>query len=145
MSLYCNFVSFSSDFFLGETVSSDEFDITLMVNLLRTLANISIVDIYPAPFDASIRAMLTRISYISNKVIKNVEGELSGDQFNQYWDDIGQVKKTKIIILVKPTQNVDRYLVTICPHPFFIIKKVVTIVKHLTTIGVESNKCHLIM
>ncbi|VDI45556.1 Hypothetical predicted protein [Mytilus galloprovincialis] len=76
--------------FKGETVSSDDFDITLMVNLLRTLANISIVDIYPAPSDASISAMLTRISYISNKVIKNVEGQLSEDQFNQYWDDIGQ-------------------------------------------------------
>ncbi|CAC5410001.1 unnamed protein product [Mytilus coruscus] len=76
--------------FKGETVSSDDFDITLMVYLLRTLANISIGDIYPAPFNTSISAMLTRISYIRNKVINNVEGQLSEDQFNQIWDDIGQ-------------------------------------------------------
>ncbi|XP_052063895.1 uncharacterized protein LOC127703857 [Mytilus californianus] len=76
--------------FKGDTVSSDDFDITLMINLLRTLANISIGDIYPAPFNTSISAMLTRIKYIRNKVIQNVKGQLSEDQFNQYWDDIGQ-------------------------------------------------------
>ncbi|CAC5416347.1 unnamed protein product [Mytilus coruscus] len=76
--------------FKGETVSSDDFDITLMIYLLRTLANISIGDIYPAPFNTSISAMLTRINYIRNKVIQNVKGQLSEEHFNQYWDDIGQ-------------------------------------------------------
>ncbi|CAC5408762.1 unnamed protein product [Mytilus coruscus] len=76
--------------FKGDTVISEDFDITLMVYLLRTLANISIGDIYPSSFNTSINAMLTRIRYIRNQVIQNVEGQLSEDQFNQYWDDIGQ-------------------------------------------------------
>ncbi|CAC5408766.1 unnamed protein product [Mytilus coruscus] len=74
----------------GRTVTSDDFDIKLMILLLSTLANIMVSDLYPVYFDTSIVAMLSRIQFISNETFRNFEGQLSVYTFNKYWDDIGQ-------------------------------------------------------
>ncbi|CAC5417520.1 unnamed protein product [Mytilus coruscus] len=74
------------------TVKSEDFDIRLMIYLLHTLANIKVCDSYPLPTDTSTSAMLSRIKYIRNETTQNLNGKLTEDQFNQYWDDIGQVR-----------------------------------------------------
>lgn len=78
-------------FLLGKVVTSDVFDIKLMINLLGTLANIHVGDFYPIQSDKSISAMLSRIKFIRHEAAQSFEGKLSKDQFNKYWDDIAQV------------------------------------------------------
>lgn len=63
-----------------------------MVYLLSDLAKISVGDLYPVQSDLSIGAMLSRIKFIRNEATQSYEGKLSEEKFNQYWDDIGQVK-----------------------------------------------------
>ncbi|VDI62314.1 Hypothetical predicted protein [Mytilus galloprovincialis] len=74
----------------GKTVRSEDFDISLMIYFLQTLANIKVSDLYPIPTDTSTSAMLSRIKYIRNETTQNLYGKLTEEQFNQYWDDIGQ-------------------------------------------------------
>ncbi|CAG2211266.1 unnamed protein product [Mytilus edulis] len=74
----------------GKVVTSDVFDIKLMLNLLDALANMEIGDLYPIQSDKSISAMLSRIKFIRNEATQSFEGKLSKDQFNKYWDDIAQ-------------------------------------------------------
>ncbi|VDH93034.1 Hypothetical predicted protein, partial [Mytilus galloprovincialis] len=74
----------------GKTVTSDDFDIRLLILLLSTLANITVSDLYPVYSDTSISAMLSRIQFISNETLRNLKGQLSVYMFNKYWDDIGQ-------------------------------------------------------
>ncbi|CAC5408763.1 unnamed protein product [Mytilus coruscus] len=74
----------------GRTVTSNDYDIRLMIYLLCTIANLSVGNLYPVRSDTSISAMLCRIKYIRNEVTQRFERQLSEDQFNQYWDDIGQ-------------------------------------------------------
>ncbi|XP_052084059.1 uncharacterized protein LOC127721351 [Mytilus californianus] len=72
-------------------VTSEDFDISLMINLLRTLApNITIGDLYPVRTDTSIDAMLSRIKYRRNEAIQSFEGKLSQKQFEKYWNESGQ-------------------------------------------------------
>lgn len=56
------------------------------------LANIKVCDLYPISTDTSTSAMLSRIRYIKNETTQNLNGKLTEDQYNQYWDDIGQVR-----------------------------------------------------
>ncbi|CAC5359911.1 unnamed protein product [Mytilus coruscus] len=74
----------------GETVTSDDFDIRLLIYLLRTLANFEVGDLYPVQCDKRVSAMLSRIKFIRNEITQSFEGKVSEDQFNQYWDDIVQ-------------------------------------------------------
>ncbi|XP_076081132.1 uncharacterized protein LOC143052043 [Mytilus galloprovincialis] len=73
-----------------KSVTSENFDIRLMVYLLSDLAKISVGDLYPVQSDLSIGAMLSRIKFIRNEATQSYEGKLSEEKFNQYWDDIGQ-------------------------------------------------------
>ncbi|CAC5365748.1 unnamed protein product [Mytilus coruscus] len=73
-----------------ETVTSEDFGVRLMIYLLRIIANINVGDLYPVPSDTSIGAMLSRIKFIRNEVTQSLEGKIPENQFNQYWDDIGQ-------------------------------------------------------
>lgn len=82
----------------GKTVRSEDFDISLMIYFLQTLANIKVSDLYPIPTDTSTSAMLSRIKYIRNETTQNLYGKLTEEQFNQYWDDIGQVRYYIILL-----------------------------------------------
>ncbi|CAC5424761.1 unnamed protein product [Mytilus coruscus] len=77
----------------GKVISSDGFDIRLMIDLLGTLANIEFGDLYPVQSDKSINAMLSRIKFIRNEATQSFNGKLSEEQFNKYWDDIAQIFK----------------------------------------------------
>ncbi|CAC5403771.1 unnamed protein product [Mytilus coruscus] len=79
-------------------VSSDDFDIRLMIYLLIALANLEVGDLYPVHADTSICAMLSRIKYIRNEVTQSLNGKLPRHLFKQYWDDIGQA----VLKLVSP-------------------------------------------
>ncbi|CAG2211278.1 unnamed protein product [Mytilus edulis] len=82
----------------GKTVTSDGFDIRLMIYLLGSLANIEVGDLYPVQSDSRVSAMLSRIKYIRNEATQSYAGKLSEDQFNKYWDDIAQA----VLKLVSP-------------------------------------------
>lgn len=88
-------------FLAGKVVSSDDYDISLMMYLLNTLADIDVGDLYAVKSDKRVSAMLSRIKYIRKKVIQSSDGKLSKDHFNTYWDDIGEVRYSFI-----ETQNV---------------------------------------
>lgn len=77
---------------LGKPVTSKDFDIRLMINLLSTIATFKIGDLYPVQLDTSIGAMLTKIKYIRNDANQSIVGKLQESQFTHYWDEIGQVK-----------------------------------------------------
>lgn len=79
------------DFPSAEKVTSVDFDITLMMHLLNTLAHIKDGNYYPVSTGTSVSAMISRIKFIRNDTTQKLEGKFSDDQFNQYWDDIVQV------------------------------------------------------
>lgn len=97
--LCCDFYSYQF-VFPGKSVISDDFDLSIMLHLLCTLANIEVSDLYPVKSDKRISAMLSRIKYIRNEVTQLYEGRLSENHFNIYWDDIAQVRYSFI-----PLQN----------------------------------------
>ncbi|CAC5378623.1 unnamed protein product [Mytilus coruscus] len=76
-----------------------------MIYILRTLEIIKVGEVYPFPFDTSKSAMLSRITYIRNETIQNFDGKLSDDQFNQYWDDIGQAVLTLVTWHIQDIQD----------------------------------------
>lgn len=80
----------------GDQVKSDDFDIRLIMYLLRTLVNIKIGNVYPDPSDKSYNAALSRIKYIRNELTRRFAADLSEDKFNQYWDDIIQAVLTLV-------------------------------------------------
>ncbi|CAC5359909.1 unnamed protein product [Mytilus coruscus] len=71
-------------------VKSDNFDISLMLYVLHTITHIKVGDHYPVQSDTTISAMLSKIKYIRNETTQSVDGLLSKERFNQYWDDVGQ-------------------------------------------------------
>ncbi|CAC5389986.1 unnamed protein product [Mytilus coruscus] len=101
-------------FGLGK-VSSEDFDIRLMIYLLETVADIKVGNLYPVSSDMSISGMLSRIKYIRNETTRRFDRKLSDYQFNQYWDDIGQavlklVSSRKLVIEKNQEKNrlIDR-------------------------------------
>ncbi|CAC5403770.1 unnamed protein product [Mytilus coruscus] len=76
----------------GKTVSftSDDFDVRLMIYLLKTITKVDVGDLYPLKVDISTSAMLSRIKFIRNETTQSIEGKLSEVQYNKFWDDIGQ-------------------------------------------------------
>ncbi|XP_063438793.1 uncharacterized protein LOC134719763 [Mytilus trossulus] len=71
-------------------VTSEDFDIKLMIHLLRTLAKIEIGDNEPNKLDNRKGAMLSRIMFIRNETTLSFEGRLPQDKFDKYWNDIGE-------------------------------------------------------
>ncbi|CAG2211263.1 unnamed protein product [Mytilus edulis] len=80
----------------GKTVTSKDFDIRLMLLLLRTLANYNISDVYEDKSDKSTYAKFSRIKYVRNEITRRFAGKLSKSLFDQYRDDISQtLQETK--------------------------------------------------
>lgn len=115
-------------FFLGKAVTSEDFDIRIMIHLLGMLANYEFGDLYPVQSDERISAMLSRIKYIRNEVTQNYEGKLSEDMFNRYLDDITQVRQEK---RTKTNKGFVRYV------PVFILYLLYELL--LTTSGSFEN------
>ncbi|XP_063397031.1 uncharacterized protein LOC134681362 [Mytilus trossulus] len=68
--------------------SSLSFDLTLMICLLRNLANIKVADKLPCDTDESIEADLTRIKCYRNRIAHSDYKILSEEEFNIQWDAI---------------------------------------------------------
>jgi hypothetical protein len=78
--------------FLGEP-SSKDFDITLMICLLRNLIrHIAIKDRLPSATDTSLGADLSRIKYYRNIIVHQCDDALVNDtDFESYWKDVTPV------------------------------------------------------
>ncbi|XP_063396410.1 uncharacterized protein LOC134681002 [Mytilus trossulus] len=70
--------------------SSDSFDLTLMVCLLRNLADIPIGDLLPLPLDVSLAADLFRMKHNRNLVAHSDTATLSNIEFQEMWTNISQ-------------------------------------------------------
>ena len=79
--------------FSGET-SSKDFDITLMICLLRNLIPIDIMDRLPSATDISLRADLSRIKYYRNFIVHC--DSVADTDFESYWNDVTPVKHNYI-------------------------------------------------
>lgn len=83
-----------------ENVTSKDFDLSLMICLLRHLAEIQIGDKLPFPQDKSADADLTRLKYYRNKVMHSDDGTILDNSFNNWWDEISQVSVNSFYITV---------------------------------------------
>ncbi|CAC5422317.1 unnamed protein product [Mytilus coruscus] len=72
------------------TVTSEKFDLTLMICLIRHLTPIQIGDILPLQSDVSNGADLSRLKYYRNKFAHHDAWTLTNKDFETYWNDICQ-------------------------------------------------------
>ncbi|XP_052080425.1 uncharacterized protein LOC127718446 [Mytilus californianus] len=72
------------------TTSSSNFDLTLMISLIRHLTSIPVGDILPFTTDTSEGADLSRLKYYRNKISHSDTGTLSEIDFLQWWTDISE-------------------------------------------------------
>ncbi|CAG2207984.1 unnamed protein product [Mytilus edulis] len=72
----------------GDT-SSKNYDLTLMICLLKNLANITVGDILPFNGDKSVGADLTRLKYYRNKIMHE-DDCISAQFLDKGWDQISQ-------------------------------------------------------
>jgi hypothetical protein len=76
--------------FSGEP-SSKDFDITLMICLLRNLIPIDIMDRLPSATDTSLAADLSRIKYYRNIIVLCNSALVADTDFESYWNDVTPV------------------------------------------------------
>ena len=76
--------------FSGEP-SSKDFDLTLMICLLRILKPIDLMDILPSATDTSLRADLSRIRYYRNFIVHSDSALVDDTDFESYWNDVTPV------------------------------------------------------
>ncbi|VDI02300.1 Hypothetical predicted protein [Mytilus galloprovincialis] len=69
------------------TPSSETFDLTLMICLIRNLTNIQIEDALPFTGNDVVGADLTTIKYYRNKIMHSSDGILKDVMFNKWWDE----------------------------------------------------------
>ncbi|XP_071135690.1 ankyrin-1-like [Mytilus edulis] len=69
---------------------STEFDLTLMICLIRNLTTISIGDALPVASDTSQGADLSRLKHYRNKIVHCGVGILSDKEFEECWTEISQ-------------------------------------------------------
>ena len=75
----------------GKQPSSKDFDITLMICLLRNLIPIDIMDRLPSATDTSLRADLSRIKYYRNTIVHCNSALVDDTDFESYWNDVTPV------------------------------------------------------
>lgn len=80
--MYCHF-SFQ--------VSSEDFDLTMMVWLLRHIGRLNIGDSKPTPGDKSLAADLSRLKYYRNVIVHLPDGIISDEDFEKYFYEICEV------------------------------------------------------
>lgn len=85
-------------FFLGSP-SSEDFDLTLLVCLLRNLSNIKIKDDLPYIYSDIDGAALTTIKHYRNRLMHSDAGILADLEFNEWWDKTSQVRIVSVCIL----------------------------------------------
>jgi hypothetical protein len=73
--------------FSGEP-SSKDFDITLMICLLRNLIPIDIMDRLPSATDTNLAADLSRIKYYRNIIVQSDSALVADTDFESFWNDV---------------------------------------------------------
>ncbi|XP_052072538.1 uncharacterized protein LOC127710637 isoform X2 [Mytilus californianus] len=89
----------------ASNVTSDNFDTTLLICLLRNLpprqsAPATGWDNLPHPGDTSIGADLARVKWYRNKLVHSNDGILSSTDVIQYWGDLEGMKKIFCVLIV---------------------------------------------
>ncbi|XP_071149674.1 uncharacterized protein [Mytilus edulis] len=75
-----------------DEVSSNSFDLMLMICLIRHLIPVDVGDFFPVdPKNISLGADLSRLKYYRNQVAHSEAGVLTDKTFENYWNDITQV------------------------------------------------------
>ncbi|XP_063408943.1 uncharacterized protein LOC134692421 [Mytilus trossulus] len=96
-------------------ISSQSFDITLMMLLIRNLTEITISSILPLPSQVGLSDDLARIHFYRNKIAHVEDATISDTDFTKYWDEItqaiirlgGAVLREMCLDLQKQEFNVD--------------------------------------
>ena len=91
--------------FSGEQPSSKDFDITLMICLLRNLIPIEIMDRLPSATDTSLRADLSRIKYYRNIILSYHSALVNDTDFESYWNDVTPVIHNNITSVLYSNQT----------------------------------------
>ncbi|XP_071145000.1 serine/threonine-protein phosphatase 6 regulatory ankyrin repeat subunit B-like [Mytilus edulis] len=86
----------------GSDPKSNNFDLTLMVCLLRNLTTITIQDHIPRPSDMSEGAAVSRIKFYRNQIAHSDSGTMSDADFNATFAAV-----SKAIEILCPTMKVD--------------------------------------
>lgn len=77
------------------TVASTNFDLTLMICLLRNISGINApvrgFDELPLPAETSEGSDLARIKYYRNIIAHSEDSKLSNQNFNDAWKDVSEV------------------------------------------------------
>lgn len=71
-------------------VSAEDFDVTLMVCLLRNISSVNIQDCIPAKTDTNTGADISRIKYYRNQIAHSDDGQISSKEFNEIWDILSE-------------------------------------------------------
>jgi hypothetical protein len=77
--------------FSGKQPSSKDFDITLMIFLLRNLIPIDMDNRLPSATDTSLRADLSRIRCYRNLIVHCDSALVDDTDFESYWNDVTPV------------------------------------------------------
>ena len=87
--------------FSGEQPSSKDFDITLMICLLRNLIPIYIMDNgLPSATDTSLTADLSRIKYYRNFIVHCNDALVDDTDFESYWNDVTPVMHNNLHLFI---------------------------------------------
>ena len=87
--------------FSGEQPSSKDFDITLMICLLRNLIPINIMDNrLPSATDTSLGADLSRIKYYRNFIVHCNDALVADTDFESYWNDVTPVMHNNLHLFI---------------------------------------------
>lgn len=76
--------------------SSENFDCSLMICLLRNLADIPIVDIHPDPNSTTDGANLSRLKYFRNQFAHPTDCTMSDEIFEVKWKEISETLTKKL-------------------------------------------------
>lgn len=78
----------------GVIVDSRDFDISLLIKLLRNICSLQKPkngwDTLPAPVDIMLSDDLARIKYYRNAIAHNEEFRLSEDEFDSFWEELSR-------------------------------------------------------
>ncbi|XP_076090563.1 obscurin-like protein 1 [Mytilus galloprovincialis] len=103
-----------------QAVSTD-FDIRLMMVLMKNLTELNIADVFPHENDLTVVADLSRIKYLRNRIVQNSDRSIKDEDFAKDWKHLSEAverlggsaykKKCEELKNLNPTlQHVQEYL-----------------------------------
>lgn len=80
---------------LTGSAKSADFDVSLMICLIRNLTPIQVSDVLPFEMNTTTGADLSRVKYYRNMFCHNKNQALSDENFEEYWTDLAEVRFLK--------------------------------------------------